>query len=79
MHPCQGSTDESKRLIQEVLDEEAAMSTSRRETALARLQSRRQQIEHELKQVERQIVAARLQVVTVEQRIARLIRARKAA
>ncbi|MGH7174461.1 MAG: hypothetical protein ACRELF_26300 [Gemmataceae bacterium] len=56
------------------------MSASGRQTALARLQSRRMRIEHELKQVERQMVAARLQVVTVEQRIARLIRnQRKAA
>jgi hypothetical protein len=44
-----------------VLDEKAEMSASEQEAALARLQSRPKQIEHELKQVERQIVAARLQ------------------
>ena len=48
------------------------MSALEQETKLARLQSRQKQIEHELKQGERQIVALRLQIVTVEQRIARL-------
>ena len=50
------------------------MSTPGRETALAHLQARREQIEQELTQVERQIVAARLQVVTIEQRIVRFNR-----
>jgi hypothetical protein len=61
-------------VTQDVLDEEIAMSTPGRESALVSLQARREQIEQELKQVERQIVAARLQVVTLEQRIARLSR-----
>ena len=52
-----------------VLDEKAEMSASEQQAALARLQSRQKQIEHELKQVERHLVAARLQVITVEQRI----------
>ena len=50
------------------------MNAPGRETTLSRLQERRRQIKHELKQVERQMVAARLQVVTVEQRIAGLTR-----
>jgi hypothetical protein len=60
-----------------VLEEKAEMSASEHEAALARLQSRQEQIEHELKQVERQMVAARLQVITVEQRIARLSRSQQ--
>jgi hypothetical protein len=62
-----------------VLDEESAMSVSGRETALTCLQERRKEIKHELKQVERQLVTARLQVVTVEQRIACLIRSQDKA
>jgi hypothetical protein len=61
-------------MTQVILDEGRDMSTPGRETVLALLQSRREQIEQELKQVQRQIVAARLQVVTIEQRITRLRR-----
>jgi hypothetical protein len=55
----------SKKLV------EVDMSVSGQEAALARLQARRKYIRQELKQVERQIVRTRLQVATVEQRIAR--------
>jgi hypothetical protein len=80
MKPSQGSTDEPKRLTPEVvLGEEIGMKASGRETALARLQVRRKQLKHELKQAERQIVAARLQVVTAEQRIACLTRSQRPA
>ena len=47
------------------------MNASGQEAALARLQARRRQIRQELNQVERRIARARLQVVTVEERIAR--------
>ena len=55
------------------------MSASVQEAALARLQERRRQIQRELSQLDRQIVHARLQVVTAEQRIARLTRTRRPA
>jgi hypothetical protein len=55
------------------------MSVSGQEVALAWLQARRQQIEQELSQVERQIVLTRLQVVTVEQLIGRLTRSQRPA
>ena len=55
------------------------MNASEQQATRARLQSRQQQLEHELKQVERQIVVARLQVVTVEQRMARLVRSQRSA
>jgi hypothetical protein len=44
-----------------------------------RLQARRQQIQQVLLQLERQMVQARLQVITVEQRIARLTRSQRPA
>jgi hypothetical protein len=66
-------------VTQDVLDQEIEMSTPGREMALTRLQARREQIEQELKQVERQIVAARLQVVTIEQRIVRFNRSQRKA
>jgi hypothetical protein len=44
---------------------------------MVRLQARRQQIQQALSQLERQIVQARLQVITVEQRIARLTRSQQ--
>jgi hypothetical protein len=55
------------------------MNASGQEAALARLQAHRKQMRQELKQVERQIVRARLQVVTVEQRITRLTRSQRPA
>jgi hypothetical protein len=55
------------------------MSASVQEAALARLQERRRQIQQELSQVDRQIVRERLQVVTIEQRIARLTRRQRPA
>ncbi len=58
---------------------EIGMSVSGQQAATTRLQARRRQIQQELSQVERQIVLTHLQVVTVEQRIARLTRSRRRA
>jgi hypothetical protein len=58
---------------------EVDMNASDAETALARLQARRQQIQQELSQLARQIAQTRLRVVTVEQRIARLTRSQRPA
>ncbi len=55
------------------------MSASEQQATLARLQARQKQLKHELKQVERQMVAARLQIVTVEQRNPRLTRSQRSA
>jgi hypothetical protein len=55
------------------------MSASGQQAALVRLQRRRQQIQQQRSQVERQIVLTRLQVVTLEQRIARLTRSQRSA
>jgi len=55
------------------------MNASEQEVVLARLQARRKQIQQELKQVEGQIARARLQVVTVEERIARRTRSQRPA
>jgi hypothetical protein len=58
---------------------EVGMSASGQEAALARLQERRRQIQQELAQLDRQIADARLRVVTVDQRIARLTRSQRPA
>ncbi len=55
------------------------MNAPGQEATSARLLARREQIQQELSQVERQIVQARLQIVTVEQRIARLTRTQRPA
>ncbi|HTU20713.1 MAG TPA: hypothetical protein VMG10_21815 [Gemmataceae bacterium] len=55
------------------------MSISDQEAALARLRTQRQQLQQALLQVERQIIRARLQVVTVEERIVRLSRGQRPA
>jgi cell division protein FtsL len=55
------------------------MSVSDAEVALARLQAQRGQIQQALSQLERQIAQQRLQVVTIEQRIARLTRSQRPA
>jgi hypothetical protein len=71
---CADNAEKSSQPLTEV-----RMNVSEQEAVLARLQAHRQQIQKELKQLERQIVHARLQVSTVEQRIARLIRSQRRA
>jgi hypothetical protein len=58
---------------------EVNMNVSGQEVVLAQLQARRRQIQQELSRVERQILQARLQIITVEQRIARLTRSQRPA
>jgi hypothetical protein len=55
------------------------MNASDAETALARLQARRQLVPQELSQLARQIAQTRLRVVTLEQQIARLTRSQRPA
>jgi len=72
-----GCADNAERSSQPLA--EVRMKASEQEAGLTRLQARHQQIQEELKQVERRIVHARLQVVTLEQRIARLTRSQRRA